>query len=543
MWQSSRDSRRSSASRDCSSSSSRCLETSASDVLLDSEAFSKSESIIPRHRQSYLSVVIATPFYHIIFSLSDESGHFPLITETQAFLHPSETYRATCVTRLFKSFWSFGEQLLTDWRLTRIRFNGTFCANIPRPRPNAALRNGTFRIDRLFPPLFLSRYLLSHVDFHLTLGRRILLSLIDAARHSWSETLSSRNYFENTFTSISSRNRADNSSTSSLTKADSSEKLRILILYKRRHSTIFTRYVLHLCIFIEDLCHNSFAFVSGRSHTLVISISSWILQSFLPRYWLFWLCALGNLFPLLDCISSIEIPDPPIHFPASVDISTSSLNIVISTVTRRVRNTLVHMDGYEQEGKLDRSCRRMYDTRDAASMCVDKCSDVLKENSMKYGVAYPVFFCIQKMKSQMITSWRRFLCDSGSEEASSLWNHFGKLIWEERDRTQDSPVERSRLTRKRTKWHWELLRNWSMIFSRESNRLGQRAMKRHVSEEVSVDDDVRKLWKVDIDRSNLASRHDGKVDLGHVSQDSSYWSREVSYETRERVIQMTGNGI
>ena len=68
-------------------------------------------------------------------------------------------------------------------------------------------------------------------------------------------------------------------------------------------------------------------------------------------------------------------------------------------------------------------------------------------------------------------------------------------------------------------------------------------MKRHVSEEVSADDDDRKLWKVDIDRSNPVSRHDDKVDLGRVRQDSSYWSREVSYETRERVIQMTSVGI
>ena len=66
-----------------------------------------------------------------------------------------------------------------------------------------------------------------------------------------------------------------------LRKLMSNGKLRILNLYSRPHSASFSRCVLHLCIFIENLCHDCFAFASRRYHALVFFISPWILQSFL----------------------------------------------------------------------------------------------------------------------------------------------------------------------------------------------------------------------------------------------------------------------
>ena len=50
-------------------------------------------------------------------------------------------------------------------------------------------------------------------------------------------------------------------------------------------------------------------------------------------------------------------------------------------------------EGREQVGKLARLCRSMYGTRDAASIRGDTWSDVLKESSMKVGIACPAFFC------------------------------------------------------------------------------------------------------------------------------------------------------
>ena len=50
-------------------------------------------------------------------------------------------------------------------------------------------------------------------------------------------------------------------------------------------------------------------------------------------------------------------------------------------------------EGHEQKGELARLCRRMYGTRDAASIWGDTWSEVLKESSMKVGTACPAFFC------------------------------------------------------------------------------------------------------------------------------------------------------
>ena len=52
-------------------------------------------------------------------------------------------------------------------------------------------------------------------------------------------------------------------------------------------------------------------------------------------------------------------------------------------------------EGHEQGGKLARLWRSMYGTRDAASIWRDTWSEVLKESSMKVGVACPAFFCSQ----------------------------------------------------------------------------------------------------------------------------------------------------
>ena len=50
-------------------------------------------------------------------------------------------------------------------------------------------------------------------------------------------------------------------------------------------------------------------------------------------------------------------------------------------------------EGHGQEGKLARLCSSMYGTRDAASIWRDTWSEVLRESSMKVGVACPAFFC------------------------------------------------------------------------------------------------------------------------------------------------------
>ena len=58
-------------------------------------------------------------------------------------------------------------------------------------------------------------------------------------------------------------------------------------------------------------------------------------------------------------------------------------------------------EGHEQVGKLTRLCRSMYGTRDAASICGDTWSDVLKESSMKVGTACPAFFCMVARQKQL----------------------------------------------------------------------------------------------------------------------------------------------
>ena len=46
-------------------------------------------------------------------------------------------------------------------------------------------------------------------------------------------------------------------------------------------------------------------------------------------------------------------------------------------------------EGHEEVGKLARLCRSMYGTRDAASILGNTWSDVLKQSSMKVGIACP----------------------------------------------------------------------------------------------------------------------------------------------------------
>ena len=56
-------------------------------------------------------------------------------------------------------------------------------------------------------------------------------------------------------------------------------------------------------------------------------------------------------------------------------------------------STHIFLKDTEQKGKLARLCRRMYGTRDAASMWRDTWAKVLKDGSMKVGTACPASFC------------------------------------------------------------------------------------------------------------------------------------------------------
>ena len=66
---------------------------------------------------------------------------------------------------------------------------------------------------------------------------------------------------------------------------------------------------------------------------------------------------------------------------------------LISTVKLAGGFTRIFHEGHEQKGKLARLCRSMYGTRDAASICGDTWSEVLKDGSMHVGTACTSFFC------------------------------------------------------------------------------------------------------------------------------------------------------